>query len=257
MRIPDFSLHNEVAVVTGARRGIGKAIALAFAEAGADVAICDAVVDDGELDRVVDEIQQLGRRSLAMQVDISRKTEVDGLAQQVAATFGTVDILFNNAAVNAKSLGQLIDLAEDEWDRIFAIDLKGYYLCAQAFSKQMMKTKKGTIISMASRFGLKPEVGAGAYSIAKAGVIMLTRVLARELGSYNIRANAIAPGMVKTEFNRHIWSRQGFLEQLEATLPLGRVAEPPDIVGAALFLASSASGYITGHTISVDGGSLA
>jgi len=255
MSLPDFSLAGEVAVVTGGRRGIGKAIALAFAEAGADVAVGDVVVEDGQLEEVAEEIRRLGRRSLAVRVDTTSKADVDNMVQQVTDQLGAIDILVNNAGVNITK--PFLDLSEDEWDKVIDVDLKGYFLCAQAVGRLMAERKKGNIINIASQFAFKSVTGVGVYSIAKVGVVMLTRVLARELGSYGIRANAIAPGMVKTEFNRHIWSNSAFLEQLVASIPLGRVAEPDDLVGAALFLASGASRHVTGHTLVVDGGGIA
>jgi NAD(P)-dependent dehydrogenase (short-subunit alcohol dehydrogenase family) len=253
--IPNFLLAGEVAIVTGSRRGIGKTIALAFAEAGANVAVCDLIVEDGELQAVADEIQKLGRRSLAIQTDTSKKRDVENLVQKVVDQFGGIDILINNAGIIIKS--PLLDIPEDDWDKLMSVDLKGYYLCSQAAGRRMVERKKGKIINVASQYAFKVTPGMGVYSIAKAGVVMLTRALAQELGSYGIRANAIAPCLVKTEFSRPSWSDPEFLKQCEASIPLGRVAETTDLVGAALFLASEASCYITGHTILVDGGTLA
>jgi len=248
-------LAGEVAIVTGSRRGIGRTIALAFAEAGANVAVCDLVVEDGELQAVAEEIQRLGRRSLAIQADTSKKMDVNNLVRKVVDQFGVIDILVNNAGIMIKS--PLLEMPENDWDRLMSVDLKGYYLCSQAVGRRMVEQKKGKIINIASQYAFKVTPGMGVYSIAKAGVVMLTRVLAQELGSYRIRANAIAPCLVKTEFSRPSWSDPEYLKQVEATIPLGRVAETTDLVGAALFLASEASCYVTGHTILVDGGTLA
>lgn len=255
MSIPNFSLAGEVAIVTGSRRGIGRTIALAFAEAGANVAICDLVVEDGQLEAVAEEIQRLGCRSLAIQADTSKKVDVNNLVQKVVDQFGVIDILVNNAGIMIKS--PLLEMPENDWDRLMSVDLKGYYLCSQAVGRKMIEQKKGKIINITSQYAFKVTPGMGVYSIAKAGVVMLTRVLAQELGSYRIRANAIAPCLVKTEFSRPSWSDPEYLKQVEATIPLGRVAETTDLVGAALFLASEASCYVTGHTILVDGGTLA
>ena len=252
MSIPNLSLEGKVVLVTGSRRGIGKTIALAFAEAGADVAICDLVVEDGQLQSVAREIEKLGRRSLAVQADTSRKTDVDTLVQKVMDQFGLIDILVNNAGVNVPSL--LLDLDEKDWDKILNVHLKGYFLCSQAVGKRMVERKKGNIINLASQFAFKVTPGVGAYCIAKAGVVMLTRVLAQELAKSGIRSNAIAPGMVKTEFNQAIWSNPDNMAKILPSIPLGRMAETTDLVGAALFLASDASIYITGHTLLVDGG---
>ena len=252
MGIPPFTLSGKVAIVTGARQGIGKAIALALAEAGADIAICDRVIEDGELNAVAEEVKRLGRRSLAVQADITQKAEVDGLVKRVVAEFGVIDILVNNAAVNI--MAPLLELREDGWDRVIDTDLKGYYLCSQAVGRRMVEQKRGNIINIASTAAIASAPEMGAYCIAKAGVVMLTRVLAVELAQYNIRVNAIAPSMVKTKFSEPLWSDPETLKQIESEIPLGRLAEPGDIIGAVLFLASDASSYITGHTIIVDGG---
>ena len=254
MYLPSFSLEGKVAIVTGGKKGIGKAIALAFAEAGADVAVCSRTLEDGELRAVANEIQRLGRRSLAIQADISHKTDVDNLVKRVMDEFGVINILVNNAGILIK--GPFLEFSEDAWDKTINTDLKGYYLCSQAVGKRMVEQKGGNIINLSSALAVKPLENHGAYSIAKAGVVMLTRVLARELGKYNIRVNAIAPSLVKTELT-DTWTDPERLKRAEAEIPLGYVAEPSEVVGPALFLASDASSYITGHTIILDGGKLA
>jgi NAD(P)-dependent dehydrogenase (short-subunit alcohol dehydrogenase family) len=253
--VTSFPLSGKVAIVTGGRRGIGKAIALALAEAGADVAICDRVIEDGELKVVAEEIQRLGRRSLAVPADIMKKADVDGLVRRVGDEFGAIDILVNNAGMNI--LAPLLELREDGWDKIIDTNLKGCYLCSQAVAKRMVEQKRGNIINIASTAAMYTAPGMGAYCIAKAGVVMLTRVLAVELAQYNIRVNAVAPSMVKTKFSEPLWSNPEDLKEVESGIPLGRLAEPGDIVGSVLFLASDAASYITGHTIIVDGGSSA
>lgn len=255
MTIPTLSLTDKVAIVTGGRRGIGKAISLAFAEAGADVVVCDKVVEDGELGAVAEEIRGLGRRSLAVQLDISKKTEVDSVVQRVADEFGRIDILVNDAGMIIRK--PLVELEEEEWDTVIDIDLKGYFLCSQAVGRKMVEQKRGNIINIASRGAFKPAKNSGAYDIAKAGVVMLTRILAVELAEHNIRVNAIAPGPTKTKFNEAVWSNPDILKAREASIPLGRWGEPRDIAGSALFLASEFSSFITGYTILVDGGLMA
>lgn len=255
MSIPSLSLSAKVAIVTGGKRGIGKAIALAFAAAGADVAVCSRRLDDGELVAVADEIKRLGRRSLAVKADITQRTDVENLVQRVRDEFGAIDILVNNAAMNIMS--PLLDLREDGWDRIMNTDLKGYYLCSQAAGRVMVAQKKGNIINIASTGGLKASKNVGAYCIAKAGIIMLTRVLALELADYHIRVNAIAPATVRTKFSEPFWKDPEKLRQIESEIPLRHIAETSDIAGAALFLAADASSFITGHTIVIDGGKLA
>ena len=252
MSIPSFSLADKIAIVTGGKRGIGKAIALAFAEAGADVAICGRAIEGSELEAVTEEIRQLGRRSLAIQADIAQKTDVDNMVQRVITELGSVDILVNNAVVRARV--PLLELEEDVWDWVIDTDLKGYYLCCQAAGRKMVDQKRGNIINMVSVAATRAVKNLGAYCIAKAGVVMLTKMLALELASDNIRVNGIAPSMVGTESFLSAWSSPGALKKLEAEIPLGRLAEPDEILGAALFLASDASSFVTGQTIFVDGG---
>lgn len=253
MTLPKFTLEGKVAVITGGSRGIGCAIALAFAEAGADVAVASRTLPD--LEAVAEEIRKMGRRSLAVQTDITVKSEVDNLALKVKKGFGAIDILVNNAAMNI--MRPLIDLREDGWDKIINTDLKGYWLCSQAVGRVMVEQKRGCIINMTSGAAEKAAQGMGAYCIAKAGVAMLTRVLAVELAAQNIRVNAIGPGMVRTGFSEPIWSNPEILKKVAPGIPLGRIAETDDIIGAALFLASDASTYMTGQTIYLDGGTMA
>jgi NAD(P)-dependent dehydrogenase (short-subunit alcohol dehydrogenase family) len=251
--VDSYSLSGKVAVVTGGRRGIGRAIALALAGAGADIALGDRTVDDGQLEAAAAEVKKLGRRSLAVKADITSKAEVDNFVQKAADELGAVDILVNNAATNVRA--PLLELGEDGWDRVINTDLKGCYLCAQAAGRIMVEQRWGNIVNIASTAALKAAPQMGAYCIAKAGVVMLTKVLAVELGQYNIRVNAVAPYIVKTKFSQPLWSEPEALKQIEAEIPVGRLAETGDIVGAVLFLAADASSYITGQTIIVDGGS--
>ena len=260
MSISDFSLEGKKAVVVGARRGMGKAYSLAFAEAGADVAIADVEVTDGLLDAVAGQIEKLGRRSLAVQVDISKKADVDGLVQKVVAELGTIDILVNVCVMYHQS--ELLDLDEEVWDRLTDINLKGYWLTCQAVAPIMKERRKGSIINMTSQAGLRPfgpMMRLGNYGITKAGIVMLTKRLALALGPYNVRVNAIAPSLVRLdltgrpEFKKMDEQRDKQAERI----PLGRQAEPEELANAALFLASDASSYVTGHVLVVDGGAVA
>jgi dehydrogenase/reductase SDR family protein 4 len=253
MTIPNLSLEGKVAIVTGGSRGIGRAIALGFAEAGADVVVCSRTLAD--LEKVAEGIQALGRRSLAVETNISVKSDVDNLVEKTLEKFGTIDILVNNAAMNI--MRPLIELREDGWDKVMAVGLKGYYLCSQAAAKVMIEKKSGNIINISSGAAVKAAPMLGAYSISKAGVVMLTQLLAADLARYNIRVNAIGPGMVKTGFSQPMWGNPDMLKVLESQIPLGRLAEPEEIMTVALFLASDASSYITGQTIYVDGGTMA
>ena len=252
MNIPNLSLKGKVAIITGGKRGIGKAIALAFAEAGASVAICSRITQDGKLQAAADEIKSLGHAALAVQADVSQLADVNNMVQKAMEKFGAIDILVNNAAVSTHR--PLMDTSESDWDELMSVDLKGYYLCAQAVGRVMMQQNRGNIINIASRLGMTATSTMGAYSIAKAGEIMLTRVLALELASYHVRVNAIAPGLVETDGSAYLWRQPELKKQLESEIPLGRIALPSDVAAAALFLASDASSYITGHTIVIDGG---
>ena len=251
MGIAEFGLQGKIAIVTGGKSGIGRAIALALAEAGADVAVCGRVLEDGELQAVADEIKRLGRRSLAVRADISRRTDVNNLVQRVVSEFGGIDILVNNAG--NYFMAPLLETPEDDWDRIIDTHLKGYYLCCQAAGKKMVAQKRGNIINIASAVTKKVNPRAGVYCIAKGGVIMLTKVLAVELAPYNIRVNAISPGLMRTKLLEP-WLTDEVFKRVEPQIPLGRIAQPDDMTGAAIFLASDASSFITGQTIVVDGG---
>jgi len=253
MSIPSLSLEGKVAIVTGGGAGMGRSIALQFAEAGADVVVVSRRL--AVLEKVAEEIRAMGRRSLAIQVDISRKSDVDKMVQMTMDEFGGIDILVNNAGILV--MRSLLDTEEDVWDEIFSINLKGYQLCSQAVGRIMVERKKGNIINIASTSGLVAFLPESAYCVSKAGVVMFTRVLAKELASCNIRVNAIAPFWVRTPMTEFAWSDSKTLEEEEAKIPIGRMAEPEEIANVALFLASDLSSYIIGATIVVDGGLLA
>ena len=249
---PSLSLTGKVAVVTGSRRGIGRAIALAMAEAGANVVVSDIVTDDGQLASAAEEITRLGRRSLATRMDVTSQAEIDGLIEGVVAELGEIDIWVNNAGV--PDVLPILDYNEDDWDHVVDAHLRACYFCSQAVARRMVERRQGIIINMASVLGLGPAPTSAAYSSAKAGIISLTRSLARRLGEHNIRVNAIAPGGTRTEMISGLWSNSERLEQAESKIPLGRLAEPEEIASVAVFLSSHLSAYVTGHTMVVDGG---
>ncbi len=253
MGVPYFSLEGQVAIVTGGGTGIGRSIALEFAKAGADVVVGSRKL--ANLEKVAEEVRALGKRSLAVPVDIAKKTEVDNLVQRVMDEFGSIDILVNNAGTIVRA--SLLEHSEQDWDRVLDTNLKGYYLCSQAVGRRMVEQKRGNIINISSIRGIAAAPGRASYAVSKAAVLMLTRVLALELASYNIRVNAIAPGWVKTELNKVQWSDPKAYKEITDPIPMGRWAELSAIASVALFLASDASSYITGHTIVVDGGLLA
>jgi len=273
-----MSLKGKVAIVTGAagERGAGRAIALMFAEAGADVAVCDFIADvyDRDLGARVEEITKLGRRALPVKTDVTKEAEVEDMVRRVTDELGPVDILVNNAAVYAG--GKINGLNLASWDSEMDVNLKGCLHCSRAVIPGMIEREFGNIISMSSINAMGAPAGStggrAGYAASKAGVILLTRAMAIELGRYKIRVNAIAPGAIETDMGLHNQygmgntdrpdvlddpDRKQFGPGLDKLIPLGRAGEPEDMANAALFLASDASSYITGHTLVVDGGWMA
>ncbi len=251
MSLPSLSLAGKVAIVTGGSRGIGKAIALTFAEAGADVVVCSRDTD-GKLKPAAEEIRGLGRRSLAVLADVTQKAAVDDLVRRTMDEFGAIDILVNNVGTVIRA--SVVEHSEEGWDEVMDTNLKSFFLCSRVVAKIMMDQKRGNIISMASMRGIVAAPGRISYSVSKAGVIMLTRVLALEFASYNIRVNAIAPGWIKTEMTKPLYSDPKANEEIAATIPMGRWATVDEMANVALFLASDVSSYVTGHTLVADGG---
>jgi 3-oxoacyl-[acyl-carrier protein] reductase len=251
MDVSGISLEGKVALVTGASRGIGKAISLTFAAAGADVALCSRSRLEA-LDGVAEGVRAQGRRALAMRADVSRTAEVEKVVDSTVRELGTIDVLVNNAGIIYRT--PLLDTPEAQWDEIMDVNLKGYFLCCQAVGRIMKGQKSGVIINMSSRLGLKAQETSGAYCVAKAGVVMMTEVLALEMASCNVRVNAIAPGLIETDMTADLRTVPEVFTRLRQAIPMGRAADPAEIARVALFLASDASSYMTGQTISVDGG---
>jgi len=246
------TLSGKVALVTGASRGIGKAIAKALAQAGADVIIASRKQPD--LEAVAQEISNVAdSRVLVVPANVRHLEEINNLVQQSIAEFGKIDVLVNNAGTNLQ-IGPVFNTEEKEWDIVMGLNLKGYFFLSQAVAKIMRDAGGGNIINISSRGGISPGAGMGVYSISKAGVIMLTQVLAAELGQYKIRVNAIAPGTVRTKFAQALWANPEINKMITASTALGRIAEPEEIATGALFLASDASSYVTGQTLVMDGG---
>jgi NAD(P)-dependent dehydrogenase (short-subunit alcohol dehydrogenase family) len=245
---PDL-LSGRVAVVTGAARGIGLAIAERFVGAGASVVIADR--DEPAARAAAESLDPAGGRSMAIAVDVSDSAQVDRLVESTEATYGRVDILVNNAAHARYDFA--VDLGEEDWDYTISICLKGYFLCAQRAARSMLTAGGGKIVnisSMAASVGLARTV---AYAASKGGIEAMTRVMAVELAESGVQVNAIAPGPIETEFSREVVSERGRAERL-ARLPVGRLGSPEDVAAATLFLASPATDWITGAVLPVDGG---
>jgi NAD(P)-dependent dehydrogenase (short-subunit alcohol dehydrogenase family) len=246
----DFSLKDKVALITGASRGIGEATAIGLAQAGADVAIVSRKLPD--LEKVGEEIKKLGRKCLPVQAHLGRMEEINQLVKRVLEEFGRIDILVNNAATNP-TMAQAIDVDERAWDSIMNLNLKGLFFLSQAVARVMREKGGGKIINVSSVAGITPDL-LPLYSISKAGVNMVTKVMAQQWAQYNIRVNAIAPGLTKTRFSEALWKNPEILKMAMSKTPMARPAEPDEMVGAIIYLASDASSYVTGQTIPIDGG---
>lgn len=241
-------LTGQVAIVTGGARGIGREIALVFAQAGADVALFD--VNPEGLSQTAKELRALGRRAEGLAVDVTDGKQVDEGVAKVLDKLGRIDILINNAGITKDGL--LIRMDDAQWDRVLAINLKGTFLCTRAVARHFLKQRRGRIVSIASIVGLIGNPGQANYAASKAGIIGLTKAVAKELARRGITCNAIAPGFIKTEMTEALPepARQRLLE----AIPMGTLGEPLDVARAALFLVSDAARYITGHVLVVDGG---
>ena len=276
MSLSEFSLNGKKALVIGARRNMGKGFALGLAEAGADVAVTDVNIESGQLEKVSKQIQDMGRDSMCLKVDISSQDEVKTMVRQVEDKFGRIDILMNVAVMY--HMNSVQDLDADSWDKLTDVNLKGYWLTIQEVAPLMKKQGSGSIINLTSRGGLKAHAdkAMGNYAIVKSGIAMMTRQYSRYLGPYNIRVNAIAPSLVEweefpgQEENKKSQENQPSVqkeiseqEKFEAwstgpqNIPLGRVATFNEMANAAVFLASDASSYVTGTILNVDGGYMA
>jgi len=249
-------LKGKIAIVTGARRGMGRSHVLKLAEAGAKVVVSDISQEECQL--VVDELKKTGGEGLAVKCDISKKAEVEEMVKKTVEKFGKVDILVNNAGIC--QFKSFLELTEEEWDRTLDINLKGYFLCAQAAAKEMVKQKSGVIINIA--YVAMGQQGIGFPNIAhycasKGGIVGMTEALAVELAPYNIRINSISPGMIETPMIDPVTKDPKMKEAILARVPMRRVGKPEEVSNLVLFLASDQSSYMTGSTVVIDGGWLA
>lgn len=242
-------LEGKKALVTGASRGIGKAIALALAAEGADVVV-NYAGNKAAAETVAAEIEAMGRKALVVQADISSNEAATAMVDQAVKEFGRIDILVNNAGITRDGL--LMRMKEEDWDAVLTTNLKGVFNCTKATIKYMMKQKAGHIVNISSVVGVNGNAGQANYAAAKAGVIGFTKAVAKEVAARGITANAVAPGFIQTDMTAVLNEKQ--VEAMQATIPLKRLGEPSDIAKAVVFLASDDANYITGQTLNVDGG---
>jgi len=253
MSKPSFDLTGKVALVTGASRGIGLAIAGAYAAAGAKVVLCSRKQEG--LDEAAAKIQELGGEALPIAAHTGNSEAIQALVDQVVNKWGGIDIVVNNAATNPH-FGHIMTAEESHWDKILDVNVKGYFRVVKACAPIMKARGRGKVINMSSVAGKSAQPMMGVYSVSKAAVLMLTEVLAAELAQDNIQVNAIAPGFVKTSFSRALWQNERVHDALVQAIPQRRMAEPDELTGIALYLASPASNFTTGATFVVDGGLL-
>ncbi len=252
-----FNLTNKSAVITGARRGIGKGIALALAQAGADVLVSD--IDLKDCEKTCQEIEEeTGQRAVPFRCDVTKKDEVEAMVEKAVDEFGRLDILVNNAGI--AQFKDFFELEEQDWDKVLEVNLKGQFLCAQAAAKEMAKNGWGRIINIASIASGQVGVGfpqVAHYTASKGGVTGLTETLALELGPKGVRVNAIGPGIIETEMTSDMLSTEEQRRNILARTPVGRVGQPADIGAAAVYLASEEADFVNGAILFVDGGWLA
>ncbi len=253
MILDKMSLSGKIAVVTGASRGLGRAMSLGLAEAGADLALVSRNMS--LLEAVAGEIGQLGRKSLPISADISNLNDVNNMVEKAVSEFGRIDILVNNAGTTVRMAAE--DYTEEAWDQVIDVNMKGAFFCAQAVGKVMIEQRSGKIINIASLLSVIGVPNALPYAASKGAISLITRTLAVEWAKYNINVNAIGPGYFRTDLTKSLQEDEDRSARILSRIPMGRWGEPDELKGAAVFLASEASDYMTGQTIYIDGGWLA
>ena len=243
-----MSLNGQVAVITGASRGIGRAVALQLSQVGAAVVVTATTLEGAQ--RTADEIAAAGGKALAVKVDVSVAAEVEGLFKEAVSAFGKVDILVNNAGITKDGL--LLRMKESDWDAVIDVNLKGAFNCTREAAKLMSKARYGRIVNLSSVVGEMGNPGQANYCASKAGMIGLTKSVAKELARRNVTVNAVAPGFIETDMTQELSEKAK--ESLQEQIPMGRLGSGDDIAAAVLFLVSDGAAYITGHVLSVNGG---
>ncbi len=243
-----MSLTGKIALVTGAAQGIGREIALALASDGADVAICDVNLEAAQ--KTAAEIESKGKKSLAVKANVAASADVSAMIEQVVGKFGKIDILVNNAGITRDGL--ILRMKDEDWDLVLSINLKGAFLCAKSALKYMAKQRSGTIINIASIVGAMGNAGQANYVASKAGLIGLTKTIAREYANRGITANAVAPGFIETAMTQAL--PENVRQELAKQIPMGKLGTPEDVANAVRFLASPWASYITGQVVHVNGG---
>ncbi|MFC1709170.1 3-oxoacyl-[acyl-carrier-protein] reductase [Candidatus Omnitrophota bacterium] len=243
-----MKLKDRVSLITGAARGIGKEIALAFAHEGSDIVVCD--VDLEAAQKTQKEIEALGRRALSFKVDVTNLGQIEEMVNLILDKFSKIDILVNNAGITKDNL--IIRMSEDDWDKVLSVNLKGAFGCIKIVSRHMLKKRYGKIVNVASIIGLIGNAGQANYAASKGGLIALTKSLAKEFASRNINVNAVAPGFIETPMTEKL--PEDYKKQMLENIPMGKFGKPEDVAKVCLFLASSESDYMTGQVIVVDGG---
>ncbi len=247
---PGFDLSGKVALVTGAGRGLGAQIALALAAYGSDVIVADRTLAETEQTR--EAVKALGRRSFPVAADLASVPAIQAMVAKAVDEFGRIDILVNNAGVNITQMA--VDVTEQAWDTVLAVNLKAVFFCSQAVGKIMIRQNHGKIINVSSQAGSVAIPQRAAYCSSKGGVNQLTRLLALEWAPHQINVNAVAPTFLDTQWTKQMFQNEEFHRYVLANIPLGRIAKPSDVTGAVVYLASSAADMVTGHVLYIDGG---
>ena len=250
MILEKFSLKGKAGIVTGASRGIGKGIAEGLVQAGANLAICARSLP--ALEKTAEELRKYGTEVIPIKADVSMKAEVEKLVNKTVEEFGRIDFLFNNAGITYRAPSE--DFPEEWWDEVIRVNLKSVFLCSQAVARVMIKQGGGKIINTSSLIAVTGGKTISAYAASKGGVAQLTKALANDWAKYHINVNAIGPGYIITDLTAPLIDDKQRYQELSARIPMGRWGKPEDLAGAAVFLASEASDYITGQSIFVDGG---